>query len=235
MLKVALYNSEGNITTLFIFHGSKPRPKIEDLFSKEKVQFIYENSISVKYVPLFLLMDDSITTIKYKILYGFSIEMKEIHVSLEEMYLFGTIERNHDINNDIRQMTENQTDSVTEQKWKQYAMNHFGILEEQDNILLETTQRLKNALHPDSIRSSSWSSYEKKKEKMPLGIRIEKGKNIEYFDSMFPANPFDLLPETNMTDILLSKKIQNVEEDFLFHYYDSFYDHLLHLCLTSDV
>ena len=68
IFKTILFNSEGKISSIYIFHGALSQPKIDTLFSKEKAKYIATNFIEIRYVPIFILPDDSIITIKYKIL-----------------------------------------------------------------------------------------------------------------------------------------------------------------------
>ena len=91
--KVKLLN-RNNIQKIFVFKGNydineesnkvSTNPGNFPIFSKNELDKINENNISVQYIDQLIYDDDSILRLKEKIL----IECRSLNVSINQMYLF---------------------------------------------------------------------------------------------------------------------------------------------------
>ena len=85
IFKVNCLNNNGKIEKIVVFSGMN-KPSNNDIFSNIELQYIQEENIDVLYSPQQIHSDDTIRTIKIKILKEFAHKY-----SYEELCLFGKI------------------------------------------------------------------------------------------------------------------------------------------------
>ena len=67
MYKIALLNLDGKIAKYYVFHGSSNNEK-NQVFSSEELKMIQDNNTEISYISQNIRIDDSIETIKKKII-----------------------------------------------------------------------------------------------------------------------------------------------------------------------
>ena len=112
--KVNLLN-RNNIQKIFVFKGNydinedsnkvTTNPGNFPIFSKNELDKINENNISVQYIDQLIYDDDSILRLKEKIL----IECRSLNVSINQMYLFFNSQKKFNINDTYYKLTQKET------------------------------------------------------------------------------------------------------------------------------
>ena len=88
------------------------------IFDKQELTNIIENNILVEFVPLLIHVDDTIETVKRKLL---TILMDEF--SFEEIYLFGETRKVIDPQRVYKSLTQNDKVELTKKRFIQYLSN----------------------------------------------------------------------------------------------------------------
>ena len=238
--KVCILDKDCIISHVFVFDANK---SISDSLNPASLSFLKENSIHTNHVPVSIFMDDTIQTIKYKILYGIfssqSIDLDQF--SYEEMHIFSVIEKTFDVMQWYRQLTKNDTIPLTKDMLKQLLVNLSDIEGQTDEIekIFESKEvQDKKVFTYEDIMSFPWfQNTVSIKQKIPLGTRMEvsltpKTKRVLPIDEMFSSNPYDMLPNSEFPK---NSRIVILDDEFLFHYGHSFQDNTIYLCLAENV
>lgn len=221
--KVYLLNPAGTLASIHIFQGTTdadPDQVLTDLFSEIDKATIFAENIPVVQSSQWILPDDSICTLKKKI-------MREMPaVCYDEIYLFGlskdtselAIEERRDTVTKIYQKESNQGDGMDAETFGQYAINlHFS------ESVLETMESKDVYSYSDWLQSMS----EGFQVECPLGPKFSESQ-----DFLFPVNPFRAMGQYYVPDkdnVLLS-----FENQLLFHYGD-LESNVIYLCLADNV
>jgi len=196
-----------------------------------------------------LYTDDSIQTIKEKIMYVYLNKFPDNpKVSLEEMYLFIVVERPFNLKDWYKNVTQNEKIKLTRELFSQLLVNFHFTENINDNGDLESIA--KHEFHSDSdityeelLRIKWFSERVTVFQKVPLGIRIEialtgKTKRIIPYDEMFCANPFDIISDALSSDLQRSfdnKEPIILDNEFLFHYGRNPINLDMYVCFAEDV
>jgi len=220
-------------TCKICFLDEKGDPSDIFLFPDEK------NKISI-------YSDDSVRLIKQKILYG--IRTIKTDVSIDEMYLFIVVEKPFILLNWYKQITKNETVSLTKEYFCQLLMN-FSVTEKSEDeeedelvsVLNVIRQNDKAEVTYEEILEIPWFRDRKMvKQKVPLGFRMEyslteKKKRVLPIDEMFSANPYDILPTINLLKLHENKEPIILDNEFLFHYGSSFHKNTIYVCTANNI
>ena len=155
-------------------------------------------------VPLLLCYDDTIQTIKYKIIKGLQTLEDYNEINYEELYLFSVIERNFDTFQWYQDITLQDTIPLTKPRIKQWFKTL--ILEQPDIVTVEEmfgSYEMKSAnakkkwSYEEILKFPFFSQNRIIKQKKPIGIRTQSsilGKRTEILknNESYCANPIDL-------------------------------------------
>ena len=214
--------------------------KICFLDDKGNLSEIYEfNAYKEGAIPISIYSDDTIKSIKYKILKG----IKEPY-AYEELYLFTIIEKPFELINWLKQITKNDTILLTKERLIQVLVNMSNPNDQSYNEelykLIEQIHKLPK-ITSDIIQQLDWfKERQTMYYKIPLGIRIKVSFTNKYnrilpFDETFITNPYDVLPLTNIVDWNTDKTIVMLDDEFLFHYGNSFDNNTIYVCLAKNL
>ena len=168
-------------TELFVFSGKEisnekfqKNPESEEFkqfFSTEEIANILKNKTKVSFIPKYIHIDDTIDTIKRKIMEYIS------HNSFGEIYLFGVRETNLDTFTIYTDLTQGGKKELSKDGLYQFLQNitdvDVDLLPVKENYDYEDLLLLK-------------LDHQTKKIKFPIGQRFQIDKSYH-----FTANPFD--------------------------------------------
>ena len=228
--KTCFYNSSGNVSHIYVFCGDDTKTA-DQFFSRSEYNELVTKKVEIACVGLYIHPDDSIYDIKRKILYScFERDMKQGNsthsnplFSIEEMYLFGIVEKKFDLLSFYRNLTDSEETSLNLSLLGQSLVNYQVNEESIDDEILSLyndNEINKTFLYEDLQKMAFfYSENNLKKQKIPLGHRFynttEGNVKIQNADESFVVNPFDLWKKATINN---KRKIQNFENDFLFHF-----------------
>ena len=121
------YLVNGSIDTIFVFYGEMFEPADEDkilrtIFTESEVDNINSGKISVKFTENKIHYDDSISTIKIKILNEFKKDLRK-KISLDEIYMFCQKTETLNAVSLYQSLTQNKKMDLTKIRLKQFISN----------------------------------------------------------------------------------------------------------------
>ena len=219
--KVHILNEYGLTGSIILFCRSNINNfNISEIFSESEIREIKEKNIDLIYSEGVLHQDDSISTIKKKIIH--ELRRHAVSITYEEMYLFTlSLSNIHSIYDSI--VALNQT--MNKESLNQLFINMNLEEEERENLMSKIKDT--NRITYDDFRSLM-DFDEKYKWSIPLGQKFSKEMN--YF---FSANPFKLIsPEVGLTTE--KNPLISLENNLLLNYGELF-EHNLYVCRIRDV
>ena len=117
----------GKVNTIYVFNGKLDKSKeneekiFKEIFTEEEIRLIREDNISVKFSSQIIHFDDSIGTIKIKILN----ELKK-EISIDEIYLFCKKVETFNAVSIYQSLTQNTKLSLTKVRLDQFISNITG-------------------------------------------------------------------------------------------------------------
>ena len=223
--KCCILDNEGEINTIIVFQGNNQEVNFDSpLFSEEERLFYKTTNPTIIVSNQFIHLDDSISTIKKKILKEFVSEK----VSYEELYLYGYQNKELDLMNCYQEITNNDTIEFSKQMMGQFI----------NNLQIESSEiydELKNK--PDN---HNYSYDEIMQILMPYKNKFTNYYSIgQKFSSktnyLFSSNPYCILP--NNEPIFKIKKdnvIYSFENNLLLNY-PTLTNNSLYICLAENV
>jgi hypothetical protein len=189
LYKVHILNEEGNVNQIYLFCGGLC--SLEDtkaIFSEVEMAFYKRHDVEMIISDQLIHADDTIRDIKHKIVnevidFQKKSKAKQFALSVEELYLFGLSKKEIDMVKLYQKITENDTKKLTKEKFFQYATNISS-----DPYILDNGDGERGGLYNDIFSYEQWielSSSNTKDIYSPIGMEFQ-----EYYDFMFPTNPF---------------------------------------------
>jgi len=189
LYKVHVLNEEGNVKQIYLFCGGLC--SLEDknaIFSEVEIAFYKRHDVEIIISDQLLHTDDTIRDIKHKIVnevidFHKKSKLKEFALSVEELYLFGLSKKEIDMIKLYQKITENDTKQLTKEKFFQYATNISS-----DPYILDKGDGDRGGLYSDIFTYEQWielSTSDMREIYTPIGMEFQ-----EYYDFMFPTNPF---------------------------------------------
>jgi len=214
LYKICILDENGDINHIIVYDEHlkiDDETRYQNSFSVEEKQFINEKNIAYRYSDQFIHKDDTIKTIKNKIVHDLN-----YMYSYEEMYLFSKAKQTYSNsyiydqyvgeqrilnNNEFTQLIVNYTNGEnTQNKSKQYTKTDFLKLKLQDNV------------------------------NIPLGRGFQKR-----IDAIFPVNPYDVMYDESL-NFSLENQLLCFENHVLLHYKNAlFSDNIIYVCLAENV
>ena len=212
--KIHLLDEFGNLAEIIVYDHTQDNDetRFQNSFSEEEREFIHKNNTPYRYSDQQIHKDDSIKTIKNKII-------KDLNymVAYEEIYLFSRAKPSHS---------------------PSFIYNQY-VGEEQILNDNQFTQLMVNYSNAESKTKHSKAQYTKgdfleltmnDKVNMVLGREFQKRH-----DAMFPVNPFDALYDESLK-ISLDNQLLCFENHVLLHYnHAKFVENIIYVCLAENV
>ena len=219
--KVCLLGEKNEVKQIIVFSKSANEEASDSLFNSKEQDFIEKNNIPIKFSKFVFYKDDSIATIKNKIL-------KEINfvVSYHELYLFSNIENPYKNLQVVFESVSGKNDFITRSQFEQLIINlgiSSTILDKIDinkkQFLLEDLLNIQDGLKDDS-------SY----------YKLSIGKKFRMVhDELFSANPYDILKTTRLQH-KSNNPLESFENQLLLNNNGGrFIDNTLFVCFAEDV
>ena len=132
--KVHLFDSNGNVTKIFIFCAkTKTQNNLKELFSDLELSLHEINSVEYIFSDQLIHPDDSIRVLKKKIIAEIGMDS----IAYEELYIFGFVKARIDMKDLYQKVTKNETLEITKEQFQQMAINLNADLATVKNIDFE--------------------------------------------------------------------------------------------------
>jgi len=207
---------------------------LSEFFSNVEWKYIMENQLEKHIVvsqDIQIYPDDSILTIKKKIIRVLDSNSGYEQEKEKDLYLFSAIEQTFHPLSLFKRITQQDTKPFTKPKLNQVMMNYYGVSKDVNNITQDKLYADNNVFSYEDLLEMDWFYGDKlenntilrKQKKIPLGFRfVESPHNVEddrvvLNQDLFSSNPFDILfpyVYRPSKDVVL----QSFDSDFLFHY-----------------
>ena len=193
IFKVSILNRSNSIDKIYVFYGSKKlhdgasevsptqyfkmepnSDPFKNVFTREELESIVENSIDVEFVNISIRLDDSIEEIKRKILMIFKND-----ISFDEIYLFSLKQENINLISSYQNITQNEKLDLTKERLSQFLLNFYNV--DQTNL------PEKDEYDYDDLLSLNFE--DKAYVKKPLGQKFFVN-DMKY---QYTVNPFDVI------------------------------------------
>jgi len=219
--KIYILDTNKNPKQIIVFNGKRePITSLSEVFSEIEIAEIRANQTVVKYSSSQIHKDDSIQTIKKKIL--LELEM----VSLHEIYMFSKIRDNLHLSKFFLDFTQNGK--------VEFQRNMFGQLLR--NLLSgeEALSKIETIPEKDNYTYEDLAIYLDISKEHEINIPI--GQKFSVFrDLLFSADPFDILPSNKYSyQQSAANSIFTFENHLLLNYGDLI-DNKIYVCLADDV
>ena len=186
--KAHILDENGEVSHVFIFcAGLRSSEYMEDIFSKIELHYYREKEVQLIFSDQLIHKDDTIRSIKFKLMNEFlELSKQNKHsptVSIEEMYMFGHQEKYLDMIQLYQEIIDNDKKKLTKERFFQYATNISTNPYDLDDGTPE-----KGGLNNDVFTYEQWMNLcESGPREMfvPIGMEFR-----EYYDFMFPSNPY---------------------------------------------
>ncbi len=181
--KVCVLGKGNEVREIIVFSNRNPEEE-DNVFNAKEQSFIEEKKIPIRFSKMVFHKDDSIATIKNKILkeLGFAI-------SYHELYLFSNIKNPHKNIKAIFESVSGKDEFIDRNKFKQLIMN-LGI----PTDVLETLNISKKQFFlEDFIMIQESLTTELTDYKLSIGKHFRM-----MHDELFSANPYDILKKTKI-------------------------------------
>ena len=224
--KICVLGKEGEVKEIIVFSPEKENAT-ESPFNEKERAFIEDDSIPVKFSKEVIHPDDSIFTVKHKLLNFLSKEDKR-DTSYHELYFFSHIQKFN-----LQVILENllgKSGSISADEYKQLIIN----LNVTSNVLKKIGKDTETYTLEDMTELTEILYDKSRYYKIPLGKRFRTTHN-----ELFSANPFDMLsiPDKQALWIQSSANpLESFEYQLLLNNHGGhFQDNTIYACFAEDV
>jgi hypothetical protein len=214
----------GEVDTIYVFNGQIITESEEDLFSKifneKEINEIKEKNISVKFSEQQINLDDSILTIKIKILK----ELKQ-DISIDEIYLFCQKIELLNAVNVYQSLTQNGKLQLTKVRLEQFVSN---IVSDENGKLFDKP--------PDKDFYTFDDIFEMKFNDKKYIVNKVLGQKFFIVENEYPfvSNPFDVFDYDQLLEKNARKSLTTLNNHLLLNNGDIF-SNSIYVCLATDV
>ena len=182
--KTHILDENGDVSHVFVFcAGLRSSEHLSDMFSEIELKYYQEKDVNIVFSNELILKDDTIRSIKYKIvkeLLDFSKKNKSalVDLSIEELYLFSSSEKYLDMVQLYQEITKNDTLKLSKERFFQYATNISA-----DPYVLNDGSKDHGGLYNDVFSYDQWINLcdsGKKEIFIPVGMEFQS--NYDFFD-----------------------------------------------------
>ena len=217
---IVFFGDKGGTNVNKLFEKDKENDLFEGLFSKDQMDLIIKDNIDVAFSKQSLYIDDTIETVKKKIILAFNEEYSK-QISFDEMYLFS------------KQIQELKNSQIYER------LTQNGKLTLTQDILFQFLSNINN-LNVDKIPINDVYSYDdiidldlvgkKQLVDLPIGQRFITGDNIY----SYTVNPFRVIEYNKLLSVDAVNLITTTNKDLLLTT-EFVLDNTIYCCLAQDV
>ena len=227
--KVCLLGKNNAVKEIIVFSKKENEDASEHIFNSKEETFIEENKIPVRFSKFVFHKDDSITTIKNKILN----ELNFI-VSYHELYLFSNIENTYKNLQVIFENVSGKQDFIDRNNFKQLMINLGISMDVLHNLDVTKSQYF----YEDILKIKEEFNREEKEEKQEFKsyykMSIGKKYRMEH-NELFSANPYDILKTTKHIYKSMNP-LESFENQLLLNNNaGNFIDNTIFVCFAEDV
>lgn len=218
------YILNGKIDTIYIFNGKITNNSEEELFNKifseKELEQIKSDNIHIKFSEQKIHFDDSISTVKIKILF----EIKK-DISLEEIYLFCQKKESLNAVSVFQSLTQNNKIPLTKVRLDQFISNI--ISDENGNILKKPID--KEIYSFDDI-------YNMEFENKKYIVNKVLGQKLFIVDNEYPfvCNPYDINEYDTFVEKSIRQSLTTLNSHLLLNT-GEIIENSIYLCLAGDV
>ena len=217
--KTHILDENGDVSHVFVFcAGLRSSEHLSDMFSEIELKYYQEKDVNIVFSNELILKDDTIRSIKYKIvkeLLDFSKKNKSalVDLSIEELYLFSSSEKYLDMVQLYKEITKNDTLKLSKERFFQYATNISA-----DPYVLNDGSKDHGGLYNDVFSYDQWINLcdsGKKEIFIPVGMEFQSN-----YDFMFTSNPYknQLWTEPIRYEINKKNPLLTFEKSLLLNY-----------------
>lgn len=227
------YKSEYKMNDLDNLFKTNPTNKIfNGIFSPEEQLYISENSVDVVFCKEQIHLDDTIETIKKKLLREITENTTDILTSYDEMYLFYKTNKILNPENTYQILTQNKSIELTRERLVQYLLNVDGIRSE------EIKKKEIKDIYDYNDFLEIISSFSTANQDTPLMhiLACPLGQKFVAVEGTYPytVNPFNVIQfdkflERHATDLTTTTNQSLLME------YDDVFNNVIYFCLATDV
>jgi hypothetical protein len=214
IFKVNFLNNTGKIEKIIVFSGIN-KPSKNDIFSNIELQYIEDEKIEVVYSTQQIHNDDTIRTIKLKIL-----KDVENKYAYEEMCLFGKIKHRISSSEVYSSITQNDKIRFSKESMSQMVINLN--IEEEDIAKMEK----KNNYYYEDLMA-----FENKEYELTLSLGRKFAKSLNY---LYSANPYSIISQKTLIVPNAQNELMSFENTLLLNY-GKMVENNIYLCFAEDV
>ena len=216
--KVHCLDESGRIKKIIVFCGSQKEPSRESLFSDEENAEYLEGEVDVVFSKQYIHNDDSIFTIKNKIIHDFGDSQKT--VAYDTLYLFTIIRTQIDMMDLYQTITQKGRVDFTKTMLANLLLN-TGIVP--SNPIPEKS----NYFYEDLI--SILIPEDRFHLQIPLGLKFSEKRNL-----LFVSNPYNLMTNEKIYNPANKNHLVAFENMLLFNYGKPLNNNI-YMCFAEDV
>jgi len=217
--------TNGEVTTIYVFNGKVASQNEDELFknifTNEEIEQIKGNGINVKFSDEQINLDDSIATIKIKILK----ELKR-DVSIDEIYLYCQKVETLNAVSIFQSLTQNGKLELTSLRLEQFISN---IVSDENGVPLDNFLEEKEVYTFDDI-------FEMKFNNKKYIVNKVLGQKFFIVENEYPfvCNPYDVYNYDKFLEKTARKSLTTLNNNLLLNNGDIFSNNIF-LCLAEDV
>jgi hypothetical protein len=218
------YIVNGKLDTIYVFNGKVSKKSEDELFNKifseKELEQIKFDNINIKFSEQKIHFDDSISTIKIKILF----EIKK-EISFDEIYLFCQKKETLNAVSVYQSLTQNNKIPLTKVRLEQFISN---IISEENGIVFQKPIN-KEIYTFDDI-------FNMKFENKKYIVNKVLGQNFFIVDNEYPfvCNPYDVNEYDKFYEKTSRKSLTTLNSHLLLNT-GNIIENSIYLCLAEDV
>lgn len=199
--KAHIIGSNGSIERIHVFCASTlDETKLANIFSELQIAYFNEKNIEIVFSPFLIHKDDTIRTIKRKIIQEtqeyYKDKAESFFLSPEEMYLYSSKKLSFSPAQLFKEITQEKRNTITKEEYFHYAslLNLKPFLEEHDGP--------SKVVDKEEYTWTDWNALCKTSQHeifVPIGMNFQ-----DHYDYLFPTNPY----HTQMSTIPIRYQFQ---------------------------
>lgn len=234
--KIYQEDFDGNLKQVIVFNGkTEPVANLNELFSEVEIAEFEKYNIVPKFSNQLIHKDDSISTIKMKLVNEFGVN----EFCYEEIYLYAKVKNSIDFSKLYQDIVSTIKPVFSKSMFGQLIVNLqlSGSLDDISNLFEENETNIENISHEMFLSKLNtlingnfgMNNFE---YNIPLGKRFSTFNNM-----LYSANPYDILPLSNDEHIFeenSNNTLLTFDNSVLLNY-GNLVDNKIYICMTDDV
>ena len=247
IFKICILDSTGNPFGYYIFLGESSYGYPQEFFSNVEWSYIQEQQLQkhILFSDIMIHRDDSIETIKKKILYTSQKYDNIVPFDYEDIYLWAITHRRMSLLNIYKRLTQHDTKPLKKEMLVQFLMNFIDDNDDDDMNLLQEIYsnpvfEKQEIFSYEHLQEIDWFSLPSNKLCcIPLGMRFietphdDNDDKIILNSELFLCNPF-LHRNSKIYVPSAHVSLQLFEHDFMFHYGSHLQENTIYMALSRD-